>query len=252
MQSGDDARNAAPAWRRVLDPEAQAADHYADQYNAGLLEMVPRAPARVLELGCATGMFGAKLKERFPGAFVAGIEANPAAAAVASGRLDEVLHARLEEIAFAADAPCRGGFDTVIAGDVLEHLVNPWLVLERLKACLVPGATVLASIPNVRNLGLLSDVLLRGRWEYQASGLLDVTHLRFFTFAEMRRMFEETGYVVEASSITVSGPMAKLWQDRRGAPSTTVRLGRLTLEDVKPDELAELCAQHFLLRCRRA
>ena len=253
MQSSDDAgAPTLPAWRVALDPEAQAADHYPDQYNASLLAMVEQAPARVLELGCATGLLGAKLKERFPNAFVAGIEANRAAADLAARRLDHVERARLEDVRFSAQEPRGGPFDLVIAGDVLEHLVDPWRLLERLKPCLAPGATLLASIPNVRNLALLSDVLLKGSWEYQASGLLDVTHLRFFTFADMRRMFEQTGYTVESSSFTLSGPMAKLWQDRREAPSTTVRLGRLTLENVSPAELAELCAQHFLLRCRAA
>ena len=254
MQSSDDGRHAAaqPPWRIGLDPQAQAADHYPDQYNASLLAMVERAPARVLELGCAAGLLGAKLKERFPGAFVVGIEANRAAAQVAASRLDHVECVRLEDVRFSEQEPRGGRFDLVFAGDVLEHLVNPWGLLERLKHCLAPGAEVLASIPNVRNLALLSDVLLKGTWEYQASGLLDVTHLRFFTFEDMRRMFEETGYVVVSSSMTVSGPMAKLWQDRRGAASTTVRLGRLTLENVSAKELAELCAQHFLLRCRAA
>src|SRR3989441_6786633 len=154
----------APIWQRCLDFESQDAGHYLDYVNQGVLALVDGAPRRVLELGCAGGMFGATLKERFPGATVVGVEAGRAAADKAARRLDRVIRSRLEELDFSAQEIAPGEFDTVIAADVLEHIVNPWEFLVRLKPWLAPGAQLLASIPNVRNIWLVSRLLLEGRW----------------------------------------------------------------------------------------
>jgi SAM-dependent methyltransferase len=244
--------DAPPAWRTCLDVERQDAGHYLGYVNEGLLRLVDRAPARVLELGCAGGVFGARIKLAHPGATVVGIEASRAAAEEAARRLDHVVHARLEDVAFGTDSPAGGRFDLAIVADVLEHLVNPWELLLRLKACLAPGAALLASIPNVRNLGLAAEVLDQGRWEYRERGLLDVTHLRFFAFDDMREMFRQTGYAVEAMGVNLSPSLAGIYQAHRGTGPVTLRLGRLALENVSQRELTELCAEQFLLRCRAA
>ena len=239
-----------PAWQTCLDVEGQQADHYLEFVNQPLLELVSGAPRRVLELGCAGGMFGSKLKERFPQATVVGIEAGRAAAGVAAGRLDRVICARLENLDFVAEGLAAEPFDTVIAADILEHLVNPWDLLVRLKPALAPNAQLLASIPNVRNLGVLADLLINGRWQYRERGLLDITHLRFFTSAEMRRMFEETGYVCETYIGTISPGFVELYQKHKEHEKVTLDLGRFKLTDLNHHELFELCVEQFLLRCR--
>lgn len=241
-----------PAWQTCLDFESQGEDHYLEHWNAPLLAMVEQPPARVLELGCAGGLFGAKLKERFPGAHVTGVEAGRAAAAKAATRLDRVVRSRLEELDFAAEAFTPGALDLVIAADILEHLVNPWEFLVRLRPYLAADAVVLASIPNVRNLHLVLDLLLNGRWRYVERGLLDITHLRFFTLEDMRRMFIETGYVPERWSSTLSPSLAPTWEQFQGNERTNLSTGRFTLANVTRAELAELCAEQFLLRCRVA
>jgi O-antigen biosynthesis protein len=240
-----------PVWGR-LELERQDDGHYVEHLNEGLLKLLEGEPRRVLDLGCATGVFGAAIKKRHPGAFVAGVEANEAAAARAATRLDELVRARLEELDFERAPPAGGGFTHAVAADILEHLVDPWRFLLRLKAALAPRAFLLASIPNVRNLGLVSRLLQGGRWEYTERGLLDVTHLRFFAYDDMRAMFTDTGYVVEAMSINLSPELAGLYQQHRAAARSTLRLGRITFEDVGPRELTELCAEQFLFRCRAA
>src|SRR5512141_3498449 len=124
---------ASPAWRTSLDVEGQDAGHYPDHVNAGLLDMLAFAPRRALELGCAGGAFGAAVKARHPAAHVPGIEAGRAPAVKAATRIDRVIRARIEDIDFAAHGIAHGEIDTVIAADILEHVVNPWSVLERLK-----------------------------------------------------------------------------------------------------------------------
>jgi trans-aconitate methyltransferase len=237
-----------PAWRASLDFENAPAEHYQDFWNEPLFRLVNEPPRRVLDLGCAGGMFGMKLKEKFADAWVAGVEANRAAAACAATRLDRVITGRVEALDLAAEGFAPGELDLVVAADILEHLVNPWEVLVRLKPFLAPDAVVVASIPNVRNLELVSGLLLAGHWEYAEHGLLDVTHLRFFTFDAIRHMFEQTGYQVEGFAMTFSRALAATFHDNRGREKVTLKMGRLTLEDVTPRELGELCAEQFLLR----
>jgi len=239
----------APPWRTCLDFERQDAAHYHDFVNAGLLDMVQLPPRRVLDLGCAAGALGAALKSRHPAAAVTGIEAGSAAAQRASTRIDRVIRSRIEDVDF--DAPDLGGpFDTVIAADVLEHLANPWAVLLRLRAHLVADAQILASIPNVRNIWLVHRLLMDGRWEYTERGLLDVTHLRFFTRTEMHALFSDTGYRVEAQQASILPSLAALYASYRGHGAREISLDRLKIVDVTADELLELCAENFLIRAR--
>jgi len=240
-----------PAWRTCLDVEQQDAGHYLEHVNAGLVGLIDGAPNRFLDIGCASGALGVALKEKFPGASVVGIEAGRGAAAQAQQRLDRVVCSRIEEVDFSAP-DMAGQFDAVIVADILEHLINPWQVLLRLKAALAPGAQVLASIPNVRNLALLSELLLEGRWTYRDRGLLDVTHLRFFTFAEIMEMFEETGYRCEASAANLSPALVPLFKEHSHREKISLRTGRLALADLTQREFFELCAEQFLLRCRAA
>jgi 2-polyprenyl-3-methyl-5-hydroxy-6-metoxy-1,4-benzoquinol methylase len=220
--------------------------------NAGLFEVIEGAPKRVLELGCASGMFGSTLKARFPGATVVGIEAARAAAAVAATRLDRVILARIEDVDFAAQGLSAGEFDTIIAADILEHLVNPWQLPVRLKPFLAPGAQVVASIPNVRNAILIAALAVNGRWQYRERGLLDITHLRFFTLGEIQRLFAETGYRYEKHVVNFSPPLLDVYRRNQGHARVSIQLGRLTLADVTPEELQELCAEQFVVRARPA
>ena len=239
-------------WQTCLDIEGQDALHYLDFVNRPLLDIVAGTPRRVLELGCSGGMLGAELKQRHPGAHVVGIEPGRAAAAVAAGRIDRVIAKRLEDVDFAAEGLQPGAFDTVIAADVLEHVVNPWDVLVRVKPLLAPGAQLLASIPNVRNAMVAAELFVNGRWQYRERGLLDITHLRFFTLHEIHLMFEETGYRVEGHAATIAAPLAELYRTHKGQGVSSLEFGRLTLRDVSAAELDELCAEQWLIRARPA
>jgi 2-polyprenyl-3-methyl-5-hydroxy-6-metoxy-1,4-benzoquinol methylase len=237
-----------PPWMTCLDVEGQDAAHYRDHVNEGLLQGIPREPAYVLELGCAAGAFGQALKARYPQAHVTGIEASHAAAEVAATRIDRVINARLEDVDFAAENLRAGTFDLVIAGDVLEHMVNPWIALTKVRPLIAPAGALVASIPNVRNLQVIATLALEGRFEYRERGLLDVTHLRFFTLTEIRLMFEQTGYALEHFLAILSPALQKVYQENQGSAKLNLRAGRLAIDDVTPRELTELCADQFIVR----
>jgi len=155
-----------------------------------LLRMIPEG-ARVLDVGCGTGSV-ARLVRHLRGARVLGLEPNPERARLARERGIEV-----EVGTFDASVVRRhGAFDVVLLADVLEHLEDPSAMLRELRGALAPGGRVLASIPNVAHWSVRL-ALLAGRFDYQPTGIMDATHLRWFTRASVERLFRESGYAVE-------------------------------------------------------
>lgn len=148
---------------------------------------------RVLELGCASGVQSRVLHER-QGCTVTGIELDPVAAAEARWYCERVIVADLETLDLAAEF-AEGKFDVVVIADVLEHLKQPERVLKQLRALVDSGGYIVASIPNVVYAGLVPEVAC-GKFDYRPYGLLDDTHLRFFTLKSIARLFEQCGLVI--------------------------------------------------------
>jgi SAM-dependent methyltransferase len=163
---------------------------YPDLPNPDLLSRIPLTARLVVDVGCGTGALGAAFKRRNPTVRYIGIERDAAAAAVARERLDLVLEADAE----LAELPLRPGeaVDCLIYGDVLEHFVDPWATLRRHTELLAEDGLVLACVPNVENWQVI-DALLRGSWRYEAAGLFDQTHLRWFSLETMRQALENAG-----------------------------------------------------------
>jgi 2-polyprenyl-3-methyl-5-hydroxy-6-metoxy-1,4-benzoquinol methylase len=164
-----------------------------DSSYAIVLSMVGSGK-RVLEFGCATGYLSGLLRRR--NCRVTGIEINQAAAAQARESCEEVIVADLDTRPLVDLLPA-SQFDAAIFGDVLEHLRDPWRVLDETRAFLAPEASVVLSIPNVAH-GAVRLALLQGDFDYQPEGLLDDTHLRFFTLKTVRRLCLLTGYEIDA------------------------------------------------------
>jgi SAM-dependent methyltransferase len=162
-----------------------------------LVERLPTDRRNVLDLGCATCEVGAAVKRRIPLARVTGVEIDPAMAAVAAGRLDRVVAADLESADAVIGELAGEPFDGVIAGDILEHLVDPWRTLRILTAVLAPEAVVVASLPNVGFWDTWWNVMVRKRWPYRPRGIHDATHLRFFARRNLEPLFAQAGYRVE-------------------------------------------------------
>ena len=166
---------------------------YPDALNLDLLDRIPLDAATVLDVGCGTGALGAAYKRLNPNARVLGIEANAAAARVAARRIDQVAVADIETGVLPFDLP--QGIDCLVYGDVLEHLRDPWEVLSRHVHLLAPGGMLLACIPNVEHWSFAAR-LMQGHWDYAETGLLDRTHLRWFTRQTAERALIEAGLVI--------------------------------------------------------
>lgn len=167
------------------------ASNYYAQSRPEVRPFIPSNCLRVLEIGCSEGGFMAGLKAERVGIYAVGIEPYPDAARKAAGVFDRLVQAPVEAALEAMDdeAP----FDCVVANDVLEHLVDPWAVLQRIRRHLSPAGCVVASLPNIRHWPTLNALFLGGRWDYAESGILDRTHLRFFTEKSLPELFQRAG-----------------------------------------------------------
>ena len=120
------------------------------------------------------------------------------------------------------------GFDVVLAADTLEHLRQPEAMLGMVRACLPPHGVLLMSVPNVANLYVRLNLLL-GRFDYAERGILDRTHLRFFTRRSLRRMLETGGFDVDREAVsTIPLPLAWPWLPRPALAVMMALLGALT------------------------
>ncbi len=152
---------------------------------------------RVIDFGCATGYFARLLTNR--GCEVTGVEVNSKAAKVATNYCDEVIVADLDFVSLndiLSNQISKEKFDVAVFGDILEHLRNPWKVLEETRNILKPQGYVIASIPNIAH-GAIRLALLQGNFEYKPLGILDNTHLRFFTRETVKQLFEDSGYLID-------------------------------------------------------
>lgn len=166
-------------------------DDYYSRTRDDLFGLIPKTPGlKALEFGCGEGRLGARLKEF--GHIVYGVEKNFTAADTARSILDRVYVGDIENIEFDVSDEF---FDIIIFGDVLEHLIDPWKLLYRIKRYLTKDGIIISSIPNVQYFPVLFN-LIGGRFEYKTHGILDKTHLRFFTAAEARKLFSEAGYKI--------------------------------------------------------
>lgn len=149
--------------------------------------------ANILDIGCGRGILGKFLQDKYS-ALVTGIEITPENYSMASTVLHNTMLGdveRMESSVLGKD------FDYVIFSDSLEHLLEPQAVLEKMKSALAKEGRVLISIPNVRNFRVTLPLLFADNWEYQDEGLLDRTHLRFFTHSSICNLLDRCGYQVE-------------------------------------------------------
>lgn len=144
-----------------------------------ILPFLPERCARVLELGCGGGATIAAVKARRQVEWAGGLELDGAAAAAARTKLDRLWEGDAETTNFEAEIPA-GSLDLVLCLDVLEHLVDPWAMVERIAKLLRADGRLIISIPNIRHYKFISNLLFKGDFRYRDAGLLDRTHLRFF------------------------------------------------------------------------
>lgn len=162
--------------------------------------------ARILDIGCGTGSLTIAAT-RGADARVTGVEPDPLRAELARKRGIEVVCA----IADQALLKKLGSFDVIILSDVLEHLAEPAELLAQLRSSLAPDGRIIASVPNVAHWTVRLQLLI-GKFDYQPAGIMDATHLRWFTRYSLRKLFERCGYRVV--SVT---PTAGAWMPQYAA-----------------------------------
>lgn len=192
---------------------------YIESPRPEVAAFIPPEASSALDVGCGVGGFGTSLRKHLgASARIVGIDAvssNVEAARRGHG-FDEVLEGYYPDVLTGTDE----NFDLIVFNDVLEHVLDPWEMLRGAKRHVAPGGSVLAAIPSIQYLPVVYR-LVRGRWDYTDVGTLDRTHVRFFTKATAREMFEQAGYSVDicegANSFTTEHPrwwpLAKLVGD---------------------------------------
>ncbi len=199
--AGGSPRTVGPA------PAAAGLPAYYQYTRPEVIALARSQGCRVLDVGCAAGAMGAAMLAA--GAReVAGIENHPPAAALARSRLTAVYGYDIDSL---PELPYpEGYFDVITCADVLEHLRGPAAVLRHLSRWLAPEGRLVCSIPNVRHESVLLPLLLEGRWDYVDAGILDRTHLRFFTVSSAVRLLADAGLAPDGPVQAVMTPPSPL------------------------------------------
>lgn len=200
----------------LSDPSDRREALYADKtagYFAGarhdMVEMLTTgADASVIEIGCGNGATGAATLSAGKASRYTGIELVPEIAAAARLVLSEVVTGNVEVIDLTH---LHDQFDGLIMSEVIEHLTDPWATLAKLAQCLRPGGEVIASSPNIAHRGVIGG-LLSGRFDYTQAGVMDRTHLRWFTPASYHALFAGAGFVdIRVMPVRAPGLLPRLF-----------------------------------------
>jgi SAM-dependent methyltransferase len=170
-----------------------AHDQQALYYGAPRLELQPFLPqqySRVLEIGCGRGGFRSSLHAT---AEVWGVEPVAVAAEIAKAKLDRVFVGTFAEVEFQLPG---ASFDLIICNDVIEHIADDVGFLQALLTKIKPGGYLMGSVPNMRNLPVFEALIFSKQWDYKDDGVLDRTHLRFYTVKSFPALLKRTGFEV--------------------------------------------------------
>ena len=171
-----------------------------------VMAFLPDEFRTLLDVGCGGGDFGALVKQQRQ-AEVWGVDVSELAATLARGKLDHVLHATFDE---KLEIPT-GYFDVITFNDSLEHFPDPYPPLALCRKLLRPGGVIVCCLPNVRYFEHVKHFLVDMDWKYEDAGILDHTHLRFFTRKSILRTFDLAGYDV----MSINGIKPHYWSGKR-------------------------------------
>lgn len=165
---------------------------YYDNIRHEMLKYLPPNAKKIIDVGCGNGAFAAVVKEKNK-AEVWGIELMEEEAKIAQTILDKVFIGPCEQ--FMKELP-NAYFDVIYFNDVLEHLADPYTILDILKSKLAKNGVIISSIPNVRFYKTFAKVVFLKNWQYDEYGIMDKTHLRFFTGKSIKKMYSDLNYHV--------------------------------------------------------
>lgn len=157
-----------------------------------MLKYIPNGTKTILEFGCGFGGFSTLVKEKL-GIESWAVEIEKNAAQEAAKKLDKVINADASE---ALQQIPDDYFDCIVLFDILEHLIDPYSLLCSLKTKLTKTGVIVASIPNIRYYRAFVDFVIHGNWDYKEHGIMDKTHLRFFTYKSISKTFKQLGFEI--------------------------------------------------------
>jgi starch synthase len=216
-------------------------DDYYRQERKDVEALIPGNAQHILDVGCGEGILGKRLLEKGVKEVV-GIEINQDVCDRAKKNLSRIIHGDIEEIELTFDA---GHFDCVVLADILEHLRYPLLTLKKLKRYLSHSGTLVASIPNIRYWGII-NMLVEGHWKYADYGILDKTHLRFFTKKEIEGLFTDLGFEITCVHANIDHKYYEL----HNAFSGEIAFGRVLLQRLATEELQDLFVTQYIISAR--
>ncbi len=166
---------------------------YFHRSRPEMFKYIPEGAVRILEVGCNDGAFCATLKRT--DREIWGLEMNIEAAQKAIEICNYVLTGDFNEV---YEQLPKNHFDCVIFNDVLEHIYSPWETIQKVKPLLTEKGVIVSSIPNFRYIAnIFTEIIWHGEFRYKPEGgILDDTHIRFFTPKSIQRMYQEQGYEV--------------------------------------------------------
>jgi len=190
-----------------------------------LVRLVPEDTEKVLDIGCAMGGYGKKLRQLYPHISLTGVELSPIMAEAARSHYDEIVISPIEE------ADLSPGYDLINCGDIIEHLEDPWRMLAMFHGLLKTDGYLILSVPNAGHWTVVKD-LLKGRFEYIPLGIQCIAHLRWFTESSIRNALDNAGFridVLERQQITPT-PNGQAFIDRISSSDLGDKTSLLTNE----------------------
>lgn len=179
-------------------------EYYA-QARLEMLQFVPDSTSTLIDIGCGEGRFGEAVKRKLPNCEVWGVESVASVASIAAQRNDKIIRQKIQDTIDLPD----DYFDIVTMNDVLEHLIQSDPILTTVKKIIGPSGFLILSLQNVRYYLTVRDLIFRGDWQYQDFGILDRTHLRFFTQISAARLLTANGFEV-TTVMGLNAPSLKL------------------------------------------
>ena len=169
-------------------------DDYFSQVRSEIEDLLPNYSKETLDIGCGDGATLEWIKASKRCEKTYGIEISESSYLKAKKILDETLNINIEK---EKNFFMKKKFDLILVLDVIEHLIDPWKFLNLIKSRLNEGGSIIISVPNIRHYSILKDLIFFGNWEYSQSGILDRTHLRFFTKKTLKKIFEKEKLNIE-------------------------------------------------------
>lgn len=166
---------------------------YFEHNRFEMIQFIDIPISKCLDLGCGQGGYLDLLKSNFENLETWGIEINFDSGEIAKKKGHKISIGDAEKI--IDDLP-DNYFDLISCNDVLEHFINPFIILEKLKTKLSNNGRIISSLPNVRYYKVMFEYVFKGDWIYREAGVMDKTHFRFFTKKSIERMYYDAGYQV--------------------------------------------------------